>query len=381
MLGKAFRLIQQYLVAAIMEKEMKNLTLHEKHKSLGANFTQFHGWMLPSDYGDMRNEYDAVRSAVGIADLSHRGKLKLSGKHHLKFLQGMLTNNVENLEPGTGMHAALLTVKGRMVSDMKVYKFEDSILFDLEPGVNIKVGELLTKYRLSYKADIEDLSDTQSLFSLNGPNAMSLVFKVLDLPPREMNEYDHFNAELGGHEVTVAKVSRTKFDGYDIYAPSGASESIWDLFLSEGQELGILPVGQNAMNVLRIEAGIPEYGTDMDESNIPIEAGIWDALDFEKGCYVGQEVVARIKWRGHVNWHLLGIVLDGNTIPAPGDEIYSGERKIGRITSGVFSPGLNKPIALGYIRREFKEPGTKVTVNSDGDTVSEASISDTPFDI
>ena len=364
-----------------MNKEMKNLPLHEKHTTLGANFTQLHGWMLPADYGDEHNEYNAVKSAVGIADQSHRGKLKLSGKHHIKFLQGMLTNNLETLEPGTGMHAALLTVKGRMVSDMKVYKFEDSVLFDLEPGLNIKVGELLTKYRLSYKADIDDLTDELSLFSLNGPNAKSLMFKILDMPPREMNEYDHFNAELNGHEITVVKVIRTQSNGYDIYIPTAASELIWDLFLSEGHEFRIVPVGQYAMNVLRVEAGIPEYGTDMDESNIPIEAGIWDALDFEKGCYVGQEVVARIKWRGHVNWHLLGLILDGDKVPAPGDEIYSGERKIGRITSGVFSPSLNKPIALAYIRREFKEPGTIINVNTGADTVAKASISDTPFEI
>ena len=154
---------------------------------------------------------------------------------------------------------------------------------------------------------------------------------------------------------------------------------MWDILLSSGEELGVTPVGMDAMNTLRVEAGIPAYGVDMDESNIPIEAGLWDALDFEKGCYVGQEVVARIKWRGHVNWHLLGLLLDGDTVPKPGDEIFSGERKIGRVTSGVFSPSLGKPIALGYLRREFKEPGTKVTVKTDEKNALNGVISDIPF--
>lgn len=125
----------------------------------------------------------------------------------------------------------------------------------------------------------------------------------------------------------------------------------------------------------------------MDESNIPIEAGLWDALDFEKGCYVGQEVVARIKWRGHVNWHLMGFVIEGDRVPSPGDQIFLEERKIGRVTSGVFSPAFDKPIALGYIRREFKDPGTKVTVKSGEKSTAQARddsreyavVSDIPF--
>ena len=130
---------------------------------------------------------------------------------------------------------------------------------------------------------------------------------------------------------------------------------------------------------MRIEAGIPVYGVDMDESNIPIEAGLWNALNFEKGCYVGQEVVARIKWRGHVNWHLMGFQSDGDIMPAIGDEIFDGERKIGRITSSAYSRSLNKHLSLGYIRREFKEPGTNISSKKvDGSTIS-AVVSELPF--
>ena len=366
-----------------LDDMMNKLTLHDTHLSLGANFTEKGDWLLPNDYGDAQKEYPAVRTKVGISDLSHRGKLRLSGKDHLKFLQGMLTNDVIKLEPGKGMYAALLTVKGRMVSDMKVYKEDDSVLLDLEPGLNIKVGELLTKYRLSYKADIDDLSEECGLFSINGPNAEELLFKVLDITPSDMEEYQHFSADIEGHNLTVVKVKRTPMDGYDIYMSGESASSVWNLFITSGKELGITPVGFQAMNTLRVEAGIPVYDVDMDESNIPIEAGLWDALDFEKGCYVGQEVVARIKWRGHVNWHLVGFVIEGERVPEPGDQIFLEQRKIGRVTSGAFSPVLEKPIALGYIRREFKEPGTKVRVTSgeshSGDTQDFAIVSSIPF--
>ncbi len=362
---------------------MNKLTLHDTHLASGANFTDNGDWLLPSDYGDTKNEYEAVRTTVGISDLSHRGKLRLSGKDHLRFLQGMLTNDVVKLEPEKGVHAALLTVKGRMVSDMKVYKEEASAFLDLEPGLNLKVAELLKKYRLSYKADIDDLSEELGLFSINGPKARELLFKTLGTSPKDMEEYDHFRADINGNDVTVVKVSRTPMDGYDIYMPGEAASTVWNLFITSGEEFGITPAGFEAMNTLRVEAGIAVYGTDMDESNIPIEAALWDALDFEKGCYVGQEVVARIKWRGHVNWHLMGFVVEGDRVPEPGDQLFLGERKIGRITSGVFSPSLGKPIALGYIRREFKEPGTKITVKSAEDSKSEtqdnAVVSSIPF--
>lgn len=358
---------------------MNKLPLHEIHGELGANFIESGEWLLPNDYGDSAAEYEAVKSSVGLADLSNRGKLRISGKHHLKFLQGMLSNDVDKLEPGKGRYAVLLTVKGRMISDMSVYKSVDFLLMDLEPGLNIKVSELLTKYRLSYKADIDDLTADMGLFSINGPKSGELLFKVLGVQEKELELYDHFTQQLDGHEVHIVKVNRTLYEGYDIYTSSDSSLAIWGMLIEAGKQLGASPVGAQAMNTHRIEAGIPVYGIDMDESNIPIEAGLWSALDFEKGCYVGQEVVARIKWRGHVNWHLLGIVLEGSYVPSAGDQIFSGERKIGRVTSAVLSPGLKKPIALGYIRREFKEPGTNVSVKSTDVDEAPATVSDIPF--
>jgi len=362
---------------------MNKLPLHDTHLSLGANFTQKGQWLLPGDYGDTLMEYEAVRNSAGISDLSHRGKLRLSGRDHLKFLQGMLTNDVIKLEPDKGMYAALLTVKGRMVSDMRVYKEGDSVLLDLEPGLNTKVSELFKKYRLSYKADIDDLTEDLGLFSLSGPNAKELLFRVLGIPPKDMEEHEHFRADVNTHGVTVVKVKRTPLGGYDLYMPRESVSSLWGILVSGGQEFGLTPVGFGALNTLRVEAGIPLYGVDMDERNIPVEAGLWNALNFEKGCYVGQEVVARIKWRGHVNWHLMGFVIEGDVVPLPGDEIFLEERKIGRVTSGVFSVALDKPVALGYIRREFKEPGTKVRVKSGEhnvrDTQEYAIVSDIPF--
>ena len=358
---------------------MKKLLLNEIHKSLGASFGDSSGWSVPLSYGDELSEYKAVRENVGIIDLSPRGKLRLSGKHHLKFLQGMLSNDVLKLEEGKGMYATILTVKGRMISDMKVYRDKESVLLDLEPGLNEKVLELLTKFRLSYKADIDDITLSTGLLSIQGPHSGKLLELLLEEEIPQMEEFDFIQREFVGHKLTIIKVNRTGEEGFDLYLDNRGLEVLWEELMKKGEGLDIKPIGYGAMNTLRIEAGIPIYGIDMDESNIPIEAGLWNALNFEKGCYVGQEVVARIKWRGHVNWHLTGFKSEGEMVPESGDEIFDGERKIGRITSSTFSYSLNTPLSLGYIRREFKEAGTKVLLKvADGSEVR-AEVSELPF--
>lgn len=355
------------------------LPLHDIHESLGAEFVASADLLVPGSYGDAAGEYEAAKNRAGITDLSDRGKLRLSGKDHLKFLQGMLTNDVMKLGEGEGMYAAILTVKGRMLSDMRVYRGKESVLLDLEPGLNLKVGEILKRYRLSYKANIDDITESMGLLSVHGPRARMLLNEATGVESLPVGELGHVSAVIGGRDVTVVKVGRTGGEGYDIYAPADSLSDIWSFLTDRGKAYGILPVGRAVLDALRIEAGIPVYGIDMDEETIPIEAGIWSALSFEKGCYVGQEVVARIKWRGHVNRHLSGLVLQGGREPRSGSEIFSGEKKIGHVTSAVLSPAVGKPIALGYVRREYVEPGTQVLIKFPDDSLVEARVTTLPF--
>jgi glycine cleavage system T protein len=358
---------------------MKKTLLYDIHALQGAIFDDFSGWLMPKSYGNPLDECLTVRNNVGIFDLSHRGKLRLSGKEHIKFLQGMLTNDVNKLEEGKGLYATLLTVKGKMIADMRVYRDSESVILDVEPGLNEKVRELLIKFRLSYRANIEDITESLSLLSLHGPNSKRLLQKALGEEIREMNEYDFFKREISGFRIMIARANRTGEEGYDIFVPSEGLKTLWEFLNQKGEERKLKPAGLDAMEILRIEAGIPRYGIDMDENTIPIEAGLWHALSFEKGCYVGQEVIARIKWRGHVNWHLVGFEIEGGDLPKKGDKIFYGEREIGYITSSTFSPTLRKTIALGYIRREFKEPGTKVSLKLDEKSVKSGEVVKTPF--
>ncbi len=333
---------------------------------------------MPEEYGGWLREYETVRKRAGLLDLSARGKIRLGGKEHLKFLQGMLTNDVMKLADGEGTYAAVLTVKGRMLSDMRVYKDAESVLLDLEPGMNAKVKDLLLKYRLSYRAAVDNVTEGLALFSVQGPESKN-VLTAAGITIPDLREHGHFKAALNGMELICAAADRTGEEGYDLYFPSDRSEEVRNYLLEKGSAFGLEPVGHKALEVLRVEAGIPVYGKDMDEETIPIEAGIWNALSFEKGCYIGQEVVARIKWRGHVNRHLMGIVLEEGYVPSASDEILAGDKKIGRITSPAFSPALGRNVALGYVRREFVEPGTEVFVVSPDGSRGKGAVSPLPF--
>lgn len=357
---------------------MLRSAIHEQHINLNANFLQGNDWEIPANYGSVEREVDTVRNTGGIADLSSRGKLLLKGREHLKLLQGMLSNDIMILKVGQGTYATLLTVKGKVMSDMRVYRNEDTAIVDLEPGMNKVISDHFIKYKLSYRAEIEDISYDYSLFHICGPAAADLLGKLFNVETANLNNLGFIQVESGDYSFFIFKVNRTGETGFDIMVGNVYASELWNNIFEEGKNDGLVPFGMDALEILRVEAGIPLYGKDFDDSTIPIEAGLWHALSFEKGCYIGQEVVARIKWRGRVNWHLVGILAEEGKIPEKDDPVYCGGKKIGRITSAVYSYTVRKPVALGYVRREFVEPGTAVNILS-GETDIEATITATPF--
>ena len=354
----------------------KKTPLYDRHTARGAVFTETGGFFLPKHYGDPVEEAKTIRNSVGIIDISSRGKLKISGADHVKFLQGMLTNDVEEKLPGRGVYAAILTPKGKMISDMRVFKSEDSVYIDTEPGMGGSIAQLFRKFRLSYKAEVVDFTEDYCVLHACGPGCGEFITKRLGINTGQMNEYDH----LSRGKTTVMKLNRTGETGFDVLFKNHNAEELWNLLLENPEAPGLS--GQEALETLRIEAGIPVYGKDMDTSTIPIEAGIWNALDFEKGCYVGQEVVARIKWRGRVNWHLAYFASEQDDCASPGDTLWVKEKKVGRITSSTYSPTLGKNIAIGYIRREFRGFRGEITVGTeqrDDKTPSTVKITEKPF--
>lgn len=345
---------------------MKELPLNDLHSEMGAEFIEYDGWLLPKNYNSAEAEYKSATGDIAVIDFSNRGKIRLSGKECFKFMQGMLSNDVMNLDSGRGVYATLLNVKGKMLADLYLYKDGDQAFIDLEQGLNHSVCDLFLKYRLSYKAKIEDVTDRYIQLYFIGPKSTEFLSTLFDEDLSKLDNLNFIKKKIEDVELFVTNVRRSKEQGFDMYIPVDSAYTVRNLLIKKHGGLEPKFIGIQTYEVLRIEAGIAKYGVDMNDSTIPIEAGLWDGLNFEKGCYIGQEVIARIKWRGRVNRHLVGLEIEGETTADSQDKIYNEEKVIGFVTSSVYSYGRNKIICMAYIRREFKEPQTEVYVLIDG---------------
>jgi len=335
------------------------------------------GIEVPERFTDPLQEYQAVREKVGLIDLSFRVQVRMTGEDRVTFLQGMVSNDIKALQPGDGCAAALLTEQGRIVADLRVYALDTCLLLDVDARIREKMVEALSRFIIADDVEMEDLSDQQTTFALQGPLA-SEVLTGAGASISLATEFQHCEAALSGVSVRIVRASSTGEGGYEIYVPTIHAELVWQTLREAGGPFGLLPVGLTALNTLRVEAGIPWYGLDMDEGRIVLEVGLEQAISFHKGCYLGQEVVERATARGHVNRKLSGLVLQGYMPPASGDKLFHDSQEVGWVTSAVVSPRLGRPIALGYVRREHRAPGTQLRIDRQGTPVI-AEVAPLPF--
>ncbi|MCI0527466.1 MAG: aminomethyltransferase family protein [Nitrospira sp.] len=348
---------------------VKRTPLYEVHKSLGAAFREYRGWELPEKFTDIAEEYQAVRDHVGLMDLSFRGKIQLAGPDRAQFLHGMVTQDIQGMGNGSGAYAVMLTAKGHMVADMNVYNMGDWLFLDVEPDLKNKILETLDKY-LFVNATLTDVTDQYGLLSLQGAQSEALLSAVLSEPVTLEAEHQHIQRCLAGVEVSVIRTSYTGETGFELLVSQDQTRAVWNTLMEGKSKDGATPpppkpVGMAVLDILRVEAGIPRYGVDMDENNLPLEAAIEErAISYTKGCYIGQEVVARMKYRGQANRLLMGFQFQGEEVPPKGAKIWKEGKELGWVTSAVFSPGFKKPIALGYVHRNSAQPGTSVSVET-----------------
>lgn len=353
------------------------LALHAIHQGLGAVFDDRCGWELPFHYGDPEAEHRAVRETAGLIDRSLVGKVEVTGRDRVSFLQGMLTNDLKILEPGRGCPAAFLDAHGKVQTLLSVFVAGDRLLLELPPAMAGKTLRLLDKFLISEKVELADVSEAFACFSLQGP-AAARVLADLTGSPVSLEPYCHEERQADGVATRIIRVDETGETGFHCWAPAEHGPAVWARLLGAGKPSALRPVGLAALNSLRVEAGVPWYGHDVDESVLLPEIPLDPLVSYTKGCYIGQEIVARVKYRGHVNRLLSGFVLDGNRVPAFGARVVKDGAEVGRITSAVHSFSLRRPIALGFVRREWAEPGTDVTIHDENLTLP-ARVSALPF--
>lgn len=295
----------------------------------------------------MMVEYESVRGdGAGLIDLSAlRGRIRVSGSEAVTFLNGLITNDIKNATEKSWLPAVFPTVQGRLIGAVRILKLDDGFLIDTEAASHDAVVKTISRFTMAGDFRVSDISSEMALLTVQGKRAADVI---------------------EGIDAIAVRATHTGEDGFDLLINANDVASVTENLIAAGAQ----PVSADVFEMLRIEAGIPRHGQDMDETNIVLEANLDDAISYTKGCYLGQEIIIRIKHRGHVAKRLTGLRLHEPV--DNGETITSAEGKeIGRVTSATYSPELENPIALGYVRHEYLAPGTTVKVDDVSATVVE----------
>ncbi|MFI5245203.1 MAG: YgfZ/GcvT domain-containing protein [Gemmatimonadales bacterium] len=328
------------------------------------------------------DEYAALREGAGLVDRSARLRIVFGGAQAAETLTGLLTNDVSALQPGAGQYAAALTPKGKVIADVRVFARTHDLLLDTSENAGPGFTAMLRKYVNPRFAQFADVSATLRTLGLYGPRAHAVLASVLRAGGvataavetlRGLSPYHHVTFEVSGEDVMVARVPDLGVEGFDCFVADGLAES----FSLQLVTAHAIPVGRDAADIARVEAGRPLWGMDMDANTLAQEANLdtLDGISYTKGCYTGQETVARVHFRGHVNRRLRGLH-SAVAIPS-GSELMDGDKSVGEVRSSVVSPRLG-PIALALLRREV-EPGVELSARWEGGEAP-ARVREIPFE-
>ena len=370
-------------IGDIILSQMNPLMLHEFHHRLGARFAELNGAEMVNDYGDWLAEYAALRQSAGVLDLSFRSRICLTGADRVRFLHGQVTNDVKRLRVGEGCYAAVTTNKGKMESDLNIFCLADELLLDFEPGLTRKISQRLEKFIVADEVQVVDVAADYGLLSVQGPKAEEVVSMIgligRDALPRVQADQQVGPTILKISDATLGEIylvnhprlasfplpakrgeGENMLSGFELFIPHSSLGAMADKLIAAAKQIGGRACGWQAFDTARIEAGIPRFGADMDETILPLECGIENnAISYKKGCYIGQEVINRIHSFGHVAKELRGLRLtdDLESLPQRRDKLFYQGKEVGYITSAVKSPDYGN-IALGYVRREANQIGT-----------------------
>ena len=382
------------MTESVATKAALKSALDSIHQRLGATMIERDGWSLPQSYGDVLLEYAAVREgAAGLIDLSYRGRIKVSGTEAVQFLNGLITNDMKTLAEHSWMPAAFPNVQGRLIASVRVIRLHDkgtdrnvcpTFLIDTEAATHGSVLKNIERFTLAGDFRVTDVTNQTAMLSVQGEKAVEIVRAVLGdaaagIEANGVKQIEWPRNAEGAINVTegviVMRAAHTAEDGFDFVVPSNDAGSFFEAL----ENAGARPVGNDALEMLRIEAGVPRYGVDMDETNVVTEAALDDAVSYTKGCYVGQEIIARIKYRGHVAKKLSGLIFEQAVPLEVGSAVQSSDSKeIGRITSTTYSPHLGRTIALAYLKYDYLAAGTRVKVISAANELA-AQVTELPF--
>lgn len=335
------------------------LLLHGRHAREVVTYQPLGQWLVPWRFDAFEAEYETVRTGVGLLDYSTQALIEVRGADRVSFLQALLSNDIKPLSPGTGCRAALLDPSAKLLAELLVLVDPEAIwlLCSLErAGLVI---ETLNRYLFSEAVSLTNHERRWATLALQGPRTMDEVRERIGASVTLSQPGDHTTVTFQGTTVRLVRHSLTDEPGLLLVLEAPDTLAMWETLA----RAGLARIGWEALNTARIEAGIPWFGLDMDATNLLPETGLEAVLASDtKGCYVGQEIVARMQTYGSPNKKLMGLVIDGDVVPEAGNPIARDGETLGQVTSACRSPTLRRPIAMGYVKRGAYEPGTAVEI-------------------
>lgn len=360
---------------------LRELPLAGLHRRLDAEMAERAGALVPAWYSSVAEEVETLREGCGLGDRSWIDRLELVGEDRERFLNGMVTCEVRGLGPAGGTYGFLTSRKGGVLADFALLDLGDRFLLELPPGRSPAAADHLGLYLLADRVELRPADGALPL-ALAGPQARPVLRELLaaaggDFPPAAEARWGHAEVEIAGAAVRLASRPLLGVEAWTLWVAREDAETVAEAVLAaSGASAGpVRPIGFDAFDTVRVEAGVPSWGRDYDDSNLPQETGVEEALNFTKGCYLGQEVVARIHYRGGVNRRLRGLQFDGDEPPEEGTELLLDGRVVGKVGSVAQSPDLEGPVGLAVLHKRGAEPGTRLEVASGG----EAEVSELPL--
>jgi folate-binding protein YgfZ len=351
------------------------MSLMAQNDRLGAPETQPHRAEAPADFGDVRAEFQALISGCGVYDLGSRAKLLLTGGDRVRWLNGMVTNNIRDLAHGRGVYAFLLNPQGHILGDLYAYNRGESLLVDTDQSQVEKILAVFDKYIIMDDVEVAYISNKLTAIGLAGTKGEECLRSAgIDVPVLGTLQFGEIAWQQTS--LTLVRGDNPLVESFELWLAPENYSSVYEALVKAGAK----PVGTAAVELLRITAGVPRYGADIRERDLPQETEQERALSFVKGCYVGQEIVERIRSRGQVRRKFTGFDVQG-TLPTPGTKIQADGKDVGEITSAASLPEASddRRVALGYIRREVATPGKLLDAGGSEATVARLPFTEAPF--
>lgn len=356
---------------------MLQTALHGWHAEAGGRMVDFAGWEMPIQYTSISQEHHAVRKQAGIFDIAHMGRLWFRGPDAVRLLDHLLTNHVEKMSAGQVRYSLICNESGGILDDVLVSRFEDACLLVVNGANREKIVDWIEQHRSGFDASVEDETDSSFMLALQGPQAEAILQPPTDGNLKEVRYYRTIRTQVFGVDAVVSRTGYTGEDGFEVIVENSHARTVWERTMAAGEPHGLVPCGLGCRDTLRLEAAMPLYGHEMDESIDPFTVGLAFGVKLAKPEFIGRSALEPFASREDLP-RRVGLQLEGKRIAREGARILKGGVPIGQVTSGTFSPTLELPIAMGYVGPEHAEPGTSIEIDIRGRTVP-ATLVNLPF--